>query len=547
MAWRFYHPYRWRILVAILYMVVLYFLGVQYIQEDTDFVTKILAFTFFLTPVSVILVFPFALFSDAYGTDILVEETTLKKCILNLPVSTKEIVFWHMLLGIAGVEFCWLIASQCIELLWFSKIELSYVWPYAFVAALMAWTQVFAWRPFGSAIARTVFAAVILFMLFVSIPILTSREIMRVVGLEPFSEVYLFCFYAGLVGVAYFVAIDSVNKARCGDVPEWNGIKSFFRKMEFLIKTASPEKFQSSKQAFNWYEWHSSGNKLPVCMYVITPVILTFILINYALRGFMDIGWLIALLEIPVILCCALGFDMGGFGNSRGEKKVRSFILAKPVACREIIRTKFWNSLKSIIKSFQFVYFIVLIGLIFSDKAILKEFADRINEIYSPLEIIVLFLIALSAPILLSWMVVTCCTPIGMTGRPWVIVTFVFLVISFLIGMSSLEYWASRSPMLEEILQNSEYLVGSFIIFELILFSWLVFLVRKEELYLRSDVLKIILAGTVSFCVIWGLSYWLIEVKRSIYVDPAIILMLLLIPMISIMAAPLALNWNRHR
>jgi hypothetical protein len=539
-AWRYFYPYRWRILAGLLYMLFIYILGATYVSTEPaptgeELVGRILYFLF-LSPSLVLVVLLISVFSDLYGMDIFLQETSLKKWVLTDPVKTKEIVFWPMLFGMVTVLIYWILLAECIEVLWFEPVNLPKFWPPVFAACILAWSQVFAWRPFGSAIARVIFAAIGYMILF-SVPLVCTQY-----SVPESTIVLILCV---LIIVAYITALDSVARARRGDVPDWRWLKAGFEKIENRILRKAPV-FQSAEQAMNWYEWRTSGKNLPISSGFIIPIVLMILFLGYLANGFWSPGNLIILIYFPLILSLVLGIASAGFGNSRGDKKVQSFVLAKPITCRQIIKAKYYSFFKSVCLTYFISYIVILIGALFLDRV---PFIESLKEHYSYLEIAVIFLLALITPIILAWLLVTFGLAIGLTGRSWVTVAFVAMMFGSLFLLVTSDYWAYQYPIFADLRNKLSIAIPvTILITGPIALGWFLRINFKKKLMQGEEIKKLLGVWAGAFLAIWGLGCWLKPGIGNVwYAFPIVTLILLLIPMLAIAIAPLSLHWNRHR
>lgn len=532
-AWRYYYPYRVRILLAILYIILAYMVGKTYVYEGMDFTIRAF-YLLLLMPLMAMIVFPLTLFTDMYGHDLLKEESSVSKRLLTSPLSTREIVFWPMLMGCVSMMVYWFVAAECFKVLWLQSVDIPIYWPMFFVASVMAWMQVLAWRPFGSLIARLLFAGVVLSILF-AIPQIG-------VNLE-FSESQMILISGALIGIAYLTAIDSVNRARTGEIPQWNLIRSLREVFEQEYQSRHPE-FRTTRKAMGWYEWRVNGLNLPIAIGILFPPLLLIALLNYSFHGSWEPEVFLILLWLPILFSAVMGIPSAGFGFSRGSKRVQSFTLIKPVSSWEIVKTKYRITLKGILYCYGFVYLTLLLTI---KSPVWTEISNKILAHYSGVEIPVLILLVMLAPMAICWTLTAIGLAVGLTGRSRLITAVVCTFFVFMLLFLTMDAWIQYFPLLRKIIRDFGTVILVLIVSMKILITGRVLWINdRKNLMNRNEIRNLVLIFSSVFAVLWGLSHWLIKVKdwQTIY---SALLIVLLLPMISVAVAPLSLYWNRHR
>jgi hypothetical protein len=128
-----------------------------------------------------------------------------------LPVRTRELVVWPMLYGTITIALAWIGLAGGILIP--MGLHSPVWWPAAMFAGLLACLQALFWSPLGLPYLRMTLALVLL-------PVLIS---LGVAGWQSgVSAAALTVGFVSLILPAYFVAVTGLSRARRGDNPEWN-------------------------------------------------------------------------------------------------------------------------------------------------------------------------------------------------------------------------------------------------------------------------------------------------------------------------------------
>lgn len=168
-----------------------------------------------------------------------------------LPVSSAQLALWPMLLGGGMLAVAWIAIAQFIVAPTGAHVPIG--WPAAMLAALLAWLQVLVWSPIGLTFAR--------------IPICIAA-LGSLIALGFLAAAFdcppsmLLLSYLLFILLAYAAAYIGLRRARSGAAPNWQ--RPIERFLSSFNTGFSAQPFSSAAQAQLWYEIRSSGLIMPL-------------------------------------------------------------------------------------------------------------------------------------------------------------------------------------------------------------------------------------------------------------------------------------------
>ncbi len=143
------------------------------------------------------------------------------------------------------------------------------IWPALLAAALLAWTQVLTWMPYGLPGLRVI----------VAVLWLTTIDAVVIVG-DRFRS--LGAPDGRLPGAAASARVSRRPlrraRARRGDVPDWRGAFARARPDRRRPRRAGASTFVSAARAQAWFEWRQHGRSLPALVAILLPFELALLL-----------------------------------------------------------------------------------------------------------------------------------------------------------------------------------------------------------------------------------------------------------------------------
>jgi hypothetical protein len=186
--------------------------------------------------------------------DVLGRHSSYPTCLLTLPARTWELVLWPMLSGSAAAILAWVVPVAC--LLRPLGVEAPLLWPAIMIAACLVCLQALMWSPTGLPFLRVMGALI-------GIPALITAGIQA--SLAGVPEPAVAAAYGVLGLLAYAGAVVGLQRARTGEVPDWR-----WRRTERTgAAPCPPGSFLSAARAQLWFEWRSAGLGLPVTLLAV--------------------------------------------------------------------------------------------------------------------------------------------------------------------------------------------------------------------------------------------------------------------------------------
>lgn len=533
-AWEFGWPRRWIPVALAVYLVALGVMKRMLIGPDPalDLGDGFVAFA--TVPFSFTFMYFIAVFSFGLNGDLAARQSIYPSRLFTLPLSSAALARWPMVYGFAAMAMLWIIARLIAR--WPLDLDLPVVWPGLLMAVVLAWTQVFIWMPYGLRGLRVAIA----------VTVLIALDTIVILAIEyKFTEPALIAFLAPQLPLAYLCACVVVARARRGVVPDWN----VFARTRAGGTTTPLAPFRSIAAAQVWFEWRRNGRSLPVLVALVLPFELgTLFITGFGSTSFV-FEVLLATLLTPILLA---GFTAATVNKanpfSRDAYGVTPFTATKPITTMALVAAKLKMALWSTLAAWMIALPFIAIGFAWSGAdAVLREWWQWFAAHVGMTRAFVAATVALGGLLLGTWMMLVQGLYVGLTGREWLIKTagLVWLVIFMAIGPTLEAIWDSTAAL--------RWLWNNWIIFVATLaalktIAAIAIARRLSRSGLVSDrALVAAAAGWAAIVfILYGVFVW--------WADTAILphylfllIAILAIPLARIAAAPLALNWNRHR
>jgi hypothetical protein len=259
----------------------------------------------------------------------------------TLPVATAALVAWPMACGTAATALAWLAYAGAV--LRPCEADVPLVWPALQMAAALAWLQVILWSPFPLPLVRIP----------VAVAVLGGLVLLGLVGsTHGLSEPVLAGVFAALLPPAYLAAWAGVSRARHGEGAEW-ALRPAVSPAAARAPARRP--FASPARAQLWCEWRQYGLGFPLLLLGsflpftwmtlelarvgdVTAVGPAFaFLAPFSPETRVAVGIFHPLLEIPLIFAAMLGFGLGAAGP-RG--RTSPFLLTRPLTSAALVTAK---------------------------------------------------------------------------------------------------------------------------------------------------------------------------------------------------------------
>jgi hypothetical protein len=473
---------------------------------------------------------------------------------LTLPVSTVALVAWPMLSGGLTMMLTWL--GWNLSVLKPNNMPLPLWWPALALATGLAWLQALLWTPFSLPYLRVF----VLTMVGTVLVVLAFAGVYWEVG-----EPILAGVFAGLFLLAGVVAYRALVVTRRGDVPEWSWpFEAPLRCRAARLCDRLP--FQTPTSAQFWFEQRRHLWAFP---FLLGFMLLCATVYNVCVMGphrdvvldrenllakvpftreavlmFLVFGWV---LMYPPFFAGPSGNDLGGLGS---KEQYASFLLTRPLTSGELIVAKLRVATRSVLLGFAMLSVAVLVW-VFSLGIIpdLLEWWRQVEEFYHPLlawAMVPLAVVGLGG---LTWLQFCKGMPLGLLGRVWsywVIALYLGpITVLSLIASSVL----SSADSMAQFWSLVPWLVGALAVaavLKLLLVAWVLQRVVRQRLWPPRVLGSVLSLWVVTVSCLLVLLWCLVpaEVVPVYQLAPAVVVVT---PLTRLVAAPLILEWVRHR
>jgi hypothetical protein len=470
----------------------------------------------------------------------------------TLPVRTAALVAWPMASGGAVAALAWvawagLVLRPC-------GVDVPLGWPALLLAAVLAWLQALLWTPFGLPWVRLPLALIL--------P--TGAVVLAVAGSTAgVPEAALVAVLAALLPPAYLVARAGVARTRRGDVPEWWAAAAP-RPRPDPARAAGRRPFRSPLGAQVWYEWRCHGLGFPLILVGALllqtgPTVLLGRLGDAAvtdglfpyLAPFSRETRIVAvtfgvLLWLPPLLASIYS---GGLGSTGPQFRMTSFLATRPQTGTALVAAKLWMAALSTLAAAGVTLLTALAWLLLTGVG--PDVAGWWRQVEgmpyaAPAWLIAL--LALAGLLGLTWLHLCKGLVIGLAGRPraYVVIAAV-LGVGLIVALSLFGSWLAHHPQYFETLRTLlPWGMGLAALLKLLSVGGVAAGLRRRGLWAGRTVATVagVWLGTAG-CLLAVLLVLVPPGLVAWYVPPLGVVLAL--PLARILAAPLALEWNRHR
>jgi hypothetical protein len=493
----------------------------------------------------------FLLNAFTYGpTNLGVRSSGFPTHMRTLPVSTRALVGWPMLFAAITLATFWALPICLIFLP--AGYLMPMFWPAAMLVALCVWVQATSWMPFPSPFARV--PALVVAIAPLLLPLAFGITFIKGTTLSTL----LFASSLAWSFVAYLVGVRGLSRARSGSEADW--FQKFIKRWNIRARqryAASFRRrpFRSAFAAQLWHECRRNAVVFPIMLGFIGPVVLllvclpvlnpnareTFIVGHFAASPQM-LG-LVAWAFFPWVLAISISGGMAKF-DIWDKVAMTAFFATRPMTTVQFIWIKCCASALSAIAAW-----IITIGL-FLVWALLE--ASPLNAHPSiiraamanatPRSVMISFFVLLGL-VVWTWREIASGLWPTLSGRKHFAnaVGFAFMIAMMLAG--GIGTWIYKHPAFHDLFwQLLPWMVGSSIGLKVLAAAWLSIALIRRELISRYTLIVLAFA--------WLLLAGLLIASLSLILSPTWSLVagvIMALPFPSFAAAPLALDWNRHR
>jgi hypothetical protein len=546
-GWQLWRPHRAvlaKFLAAMLFAGILsHFLpGATMGSEELAVVTLLATGSAIL--LSALIVFTFT----TEGTDLASTRSTFPARMFTLPVRARALVGWPMLHGTVFVAGGWVVLAGVVRA--WSGAQVAMWSPALGLAAFLAWAQAIAWCPFPLPWLRVIAMGSLLLGLIVAI-------IMAMV--HPLPEALLVLAFGGLVAGAYFTALAGVARARQGAGMGWQLLPKGAAQPGH--RAARDRSFASAAWAQVWYEWRRNWVGLPLCALLLVAALALVLWFGKkyevafqeleradGLPPQLRMAFLSVLGLIP-LLAAGVGLSLGATGGTGGKDIVLpAFQGVRPMSAAIFVAAKleagFWITL---VCWGVVVLVLPLVVLATGTWGPTLGWALDCLQQQGPVKACVLVVVAATLLIGGTWVSMGSTMCFSLTGRAWIVKTVVLTAVLLLLCIPVVLSWVVKHREHHAALESLlPWVLSGLVALKMVLGWWVVRSVRSGGAIADRGLAGILMAWAVAAAGLVGLVGWLVPEGLA----PWYLLVLgvvLLMPLNRLLAAPLALSWNRHR
>ena len=486
-----------------------------------------------VVPITSTFTYFLAAFTFGVSGDFAARESMYPARLFALPVRTNALVGWPMLFGCVAMIVLW--AATRLTVLWPSDIPVPVLWPGLLAAGLLSWTQALTWMPYPMRGMR-VFVTVLWLAVIDAI-------VMLALYLKA-TEPVMLAIVAPLVPLAYLTANGAVTRARRGDTPDWSGVLGGSRAM-----AASPARgFSSAEQAQLWFEWKRHGRSLPVLVGILLPCELVLLFATGTSAGLVFAILLGALVTPPIMATFVAAAVRRGGSAGDDVHGVPPFVATRPLSSAALVAATLQASMLSTAATWVLVVVAIPVGLTLSRTwPVVLERLEHYSGLFGADHVTVALLLLVFGMIASTWRQLVQSLYLGFTGRDRLVKGSVFLTLSLVAVVGPVLQWVAEHRRAQGVIWEALPLllaVGAAI--KMGAASWVA--VRLQRSGLVSD--RMLLTGAVGWCVavlaLYSLLAWFFATPFFPHYILALVA-ILSVPLARVSAAPLALDWNRHR
>ncbi|TWU13288.1 hypothetical protein CA54_21210 [Symmachiella macrocystis] len=499
-----------------------------------------------LGPLLLVLLYLLLVFSYSDRADVFVKESAFPTYLFTLPVSSRALAGWPMVLGGLTLAAFWLTTSGLVLPQTLSAIGIApamrvtdwIAWSVLIalmLAAMLAWLQAVLWTTFPLVLMRVLAAIAVL----AGIPTGVALAAQGSVPLWMTAVVL-----GGSLPLAYMVAVISVGRSRRGDVLHWR-TATLRTGISTVKKPHQYRQFSSPYAAQRWLEWRRSGR---LVVYVTLGSV--FVL---SLMSVLDIGrgsFLLLILLVPPYIACIAGMSLGSVALRREQVEMSPFLAARPLSSAGFVGAKMQAALVSCSASCGIaVLGIVVTILIRGPQTRGLTNWQELTDAFSPLQIVALAGFAVTGYLGLTWLLSVQALFVKLCGRRWLEGVMGILVGGgFLGGIYAALHYSSVNwpPEIPTFWSNAGWIVVSLVTIKLTAALFVVRGILKSRLLSAAVLQRWVWVWLAIWAVVVAFLYWILPVKIVTGVE-IMLATTLLLPINRLLLAVPALSWNRHR
>jgi hypothetical protein len=478
-----------------------------------------------------------AVFAYGFESPLEVRASGFPARLFTLPVRTSVLVAWPMLQGMGTVAL--LVVAWAYLVLRPSGTWVSLQYTALAAAAFVAVLQALLWLPFGLPWARVIVAFLVLSSLILTAMLGPAYDV-------PESD--LLALFAALIALAGGAAFVGVSRARRGEAPDWSGP---FRSLPtFVPRRLRPAaRFTTPARAQLWFECRRHLLTFPLVVGWLAAAHLAFALwVETRSEDKARLG--IHFLTFAPLLAPFFGCFLGRAGTSVGNPyPLSSFGATRPLSSSALVAAKLQVAALATLAAWAVVLLAASVWFVHTGMYETAQLLwNHLLREYPAWRIAATSLLALLVLLLITWRLLIDSLWIGLTGRIWIVRGSLlgFGVALTLAGMMFAHFFATVPGFMDRLQEALPTWAAGAVLLKLLVAGCVGHALLRRGLVRPWTVAKY-------------LGFWILAVAGLFALACAAILpdavrmswlafgAVLLVPLARLAAAPLALDWNRHR
>jgi hypothetical protein len=467
----------------------------------------------------------------------------------TLPVSTAALVAWPMVCGTALAALAWLVYAGTV--LRPGEVDVPLVWPALMLAAILAWLQAILWSPFPLPLLR----------LPVAVAVPTGLLLFGTVGsAHGLREPVLAAIFAALLPPAYLAAWVGVSLARRGEGAEWAlhpAVGPAHRRAPVRPPFASPARAQL------WCEWRQHGLGFPLFLLGSYLALTGMVLYLARIGDVAEIGGgfsLLApfspetrvtavvfhpLLEMPLLLAAVLGVGLGAVGPG---VRTSPFLLTRPLTGAALVTAKLRLAALTTLAAAGVTLLTAVAWLLLTGTGPdVAGWWRQVEAMPYPVPAWALALLAPAGLLGLVWLQLGKGLVFGLSGSAWVRLALLLGVGLVLVLAALFGPWLVQHPEYHGVFRALlPWALGLAVLLKLAAVAFVGSVAVRRGLWETGSLAAVAGVWLVTAgCLLAVLSS--LVPAGSVPWGTVPFGVVLVLPLARILAAPLALEWNRHR
>jgi len=478
----------------------------------------------------------------------------------TLPVRTCWLVAWPMLYGIAVLALLWLAMAI---LIWVPAGAEVQWWALPLLAVALVWFQAVCWGVPGSPLTKIIAACVIFPALKMALEMLAWWIALlgyqhTDLGLDRNALIAwrgltltIFCAFFG--PLAYAVAVWGVARERRGAYQgrAWLGLV-LDHVSSWLPRRRG--RFASPTGAQLWFEWRKKGWILPLFpasfLLFVTVVAAPFVAVPVLLMMVAVVSCLV------VVLAFFVGYGLGKTSFWGGDLGLPSAQATRPLTSTALAAAKVHTAALSALVTWLFLLVVVPVWLALLDSSgELARYREVYLEPFSTFQIWKFAALGAVGLFALTWGQLVGGLCLSLTGRTWVVNAVVAFYLSLVTTSIVVITWVKDRPEdFGTILTGLTWCAAALVGVKVLGACWAIATLLRRGLWEAGHLVVGLSLWVLGVSCLLTLVYWLVPSEGlpvasvgHVPVHLIAVTVILTMPLVRLLAAPVAVAWNRVR